>query len=220
MQTFGRYQSRLMIKALMLVFDCVNTWNKVIQTQRSIMAVMLTFLLPLLLLSSAVEGYGLTKWGESRGSGNVVWVKTFAVREAVAYEAAQLVLSVLIVFVGAWMIKALGETFHGRHTITQTFTVVAYGLSPMFALRVIDAFRITPWAGWAVGILLSAAVLYHGVPLVMKPDPPQAFGLYLMSALLLIIACALARLVTAWYLQGKFTPVSETVSQWTLWFSS
>ena len=33
--------------------------------------------------------------------------------------------------------------------------------------------------------MLSIKILYHGVPRIMLPDPPDAFGLYLMSALLL-----------------------------------
>ena len=38
------------------------------------------------------------------------------------------------------MVKSIGETFHGRHTYTQAFTTVAYSLSPLFLLRLLDAF--------------------------------------------------------------------------------
>ena len=113
-------------------------------------------------------------------------------------EAAQLVLSLAVVFVGANLVKSIGETFHGRHTYTQAFTAVAYSLSPLFLLRLFDAFTgISPWATWAIGIVLSIAVLYHGVPRMMEPDPSHAFGLYLMSALLLVLVTGLARFVTA-----------------------
>ena len=38
----------------------------------------------------------------------------------------------------------------------------------------------------------------------MEPDPSHAFGLYLMSALLLVLVSGLVRFVTAAYLGGKF----------------
>jgi hypothetical protein len=65
---------------------------------------------------------------------------------------------------------------------------------------------------WAVGIILCAAVLYHGVPRVMEPDPPHAFGLFFMSSLLLALVSGLVRLVTISYLQGKFVKLQVIIS--------
>jgi uncharacterized membrane protein YecN with MAPEG domain len=111
------------------------------------------------------------------------------------------------------MIKSIGETFHGRHSYTQAFTTVAYGLGPLFLLRLLDAFAgMSPWVCWSIGIILSIAALYHGVPRVMEPDPPHAFGLFFMSALLLALVSGLVRLVTASYLQGKFTKLQVIIS--------
>ena len=85
-----------------------------------------------------------------------------------------------------------------------------YGLSPLFALRVLDGFTaISPWLTWPVGIILVFAVLYQGIPRVMMPDPPHAFGLYLMSSVLLFVLTGMTRFVTAWYLAGYFKPVER-----------
>jgi hypothetical protein len=130
------------------------------------------------------------------------------VKDALLFEAAQVALSLLIVLLGAGMVKSLGGTFHRRHTFRQAFTLVAYGLSPFFVMRMLDAAPISPWIAWAIGFFLSASALYQGVPVVMQPDPPQAFGLYLISVLLLGVTTGLARIVTAWYLQGKFGSLS------------
>jgi hypothetical protein len=46
----------------------------------------------------------------------------------------------------------------------------------------------------------------------MDPDPPQAFGLFMMSSLLLFLITGLARFVTAWYLQGRFTKLEPVIS--------
>ena len=95
----------------------------------------------------------------------------------------------LIIVISATVLKSVCGTFHGRHNYTQAVATVAYGLSPLFLFHLLDAFpAMVPWASWALGIILSIAVLYQGVPRMMEPDPPHAFGLYLMSALTVLLA--------------------------------
>jgi hypothetical protein len=160
------------------------------------------YLLPLLVLTSAGAAYGLIHWGKWQGTMGVP--KHFSLNEAAAFESAYVTLCLTIVFIGAQVVKSMGETFHSRNTYLQTFTLLAYGLSPLFLVHLLDAFRpVSPWASWLIGIMLSWAVLYHGVPKVMEPDPSHGFGLFLVTSIVLLIATGLTRLVTAWYLQGK-----------------
>jgi hypothetical protein len=95
--------------------------------------------------------------------------------------------------------------------------VTAYGLAPVFALRVLDAFpAISSWAywiTWVVGIVLCISILYHGIPRVMLPDPPHAFGLYLTSGILLAIVSGLIRFLTFWYLEGRFTKLDALIAK-------
>ena len=201
-----------MIKALLLIFDPVATWEGIFRARRSMAFILVIYLLPLILLVSAAEGYGLVHWGKWQGE--IGRIKKFPVREAVVVEAAHFLLSLVVVFVGANMIKSIGETFHGRHTFTQAFSTVAYGLSPLFLLRLLDVFSaVSPWVSWSIGIILSVGVLYHGVPRMMEPDPPHAFGLFFMSGLLLALITGLLRLVTASYLQGKFAKLQVIISE-------
>jgi uncharacterized membrane protein YecN with MAPEG domain len=212
-----------MIKALLLIFDPIATWDGIIRARRGMVSILVAYLLPMLLLVSACEAYGLIHWGKMQGDGllsklkqmehQVPRLKKFSGSEAVVVETAQLLLSLAVVFAGAKMVKAIGETFRGRHTFSQAFTVVAYGLSPLFLLRLFDAFTgVSPWATWAIGIILCTATLYHGVPRIMEPDPSHAFGFFLMSALLLALVTALARFVTASYLEGEFPRLQAIVS--------
>ncbi len=199
-----------MIKALLLIFEPYATWERIWRARRGLAFVLLLHLLPTLLLISAAEGYGLHQWGRARELGPR---RIYNTGEVIIFEATQFILFVAVVFIGARLIKSVGETFHGRHTFTQTFAVVAYGLSPLFLLHLLNAVKdISPWMTWAIGIILSMAVLYQGVPRMMEPDPPHAFGLYLMSSLILLFITGLARFVTAWYLQGKFHTVDAFVS--------
>ena len=204
-----------MIKALWLIFHPVATWERIARAQRGLVFIVVVYLLPLLGLTSAFEGYGLVHWGKMQAA--VVRLKRFSPGEAVIFEAVQLGLWLGIVFLGATLVKALGKTFRGRYSYLQTFTlvftVVAYGLSPLFLLRLLDAFTaVSPWVSWSIGFLLSMAVLYHGVPRVMQPDPPQAFGLYVMTSVLLCFITGLARFLTAWYLEGRFPRLEPIIS--------
>jgi hypothetical protein len=200
-----------MIKVLLLIFEPAGTWDGIVRAQRSLSYLLFVFLLPLLVLGGLAEGAGLIYWGEPQGEFGQL--KKFPLGEAAVYEVAQVLLSILVVFVGAKLIKSLGETFHGRNSFTQAFATVAYGLGPLFALRALDAFpAVNPWIGWGIGILLSVGVLYQGLPRVMQPDPPHAFGLYVTSSFLLILTTGVARFVTAWYLEGRLTPVERIIS--------
>jgi len=199
-----------MIKALLLIFEPFATWERIWRARRGVAFVLFLYLLPTLVLISVAEGYGLHHWGRARELGPR---RSYTPGEAIIFEVAQFILFVVLVFIGAKLIKSVGETFHGRHTFTQTFVLVAYGLSPLFLLHLLNAVKdISPWMTWAIGIILSMAVLYQGVPRMMEPDPPHAFGLYLMSSLLLLFITGLARFVTAWYLQGKFHTVDAFVT--------
>jgi hypothetical protein len=170
----------------------------------------------MVLISCAAEGYGLHKLGKwQKGwQGELPRLKSYTSGETIIFEVAQIVLSMTVVFIGAKLTKAVGETFHGRHTYAQTFSAVAYGLSPLFLLRLLDvSASISPWVTWAIGIILSIGVLYQGLPRMMEPDPPHAFGLFLMSSLLLVLISGLWRFLTAWYLQGRFSSLESAVSR-------
>jgi hypothetical protein len=201
-----------MIKALILVFAPIPTWGIIVAAQRKWMSILIWDLLPLLILTATLEGCGLVYWGKPRGE--IPHLVNFSVRQAVLYEVAQVLLTLGIILFLAKMIKSLGETFHGRHTFRQAFTVTAYGFGPLLWLRLFDAFPgLSPWLTWGIGAILSTSVLYYGLPLVMQPDPPHTFGLYMMSSILLILVTGLARFVTIFYLAGKFTKLDDLVAR-------
>lgn len=202
-----------MIKAFLLLFEPVQAWDKVARAQRSVGMVLLTFLLPMMLLTGAAEGYGLVTKGKVRKDEGYSSLRKFPLSEAVVYEVGQGLLYVIVALVAAKTLKSLGETFHGRHSFRQAFTTIAYGLSPLFVARLFDGFpSVNPWTTWTIGIFFCVVVLYQGLPRVMMPDPPHAFGLYLMNSLLLILITGLTRFVTAWYLSGHFKPVEKVIS--------
>jgi hypothetical protein len=190
-----------MIKALLLIFWGGPAWDRVAQARRGLIFIFTVYLLPMLLIVGAVEGYGLKHWGKWQS--RFEQLKYFTAREVAVYEAIQFLVALAVILVCAQLVKIIAETFHGRHTYRQAFTAVAYGLSPLFLFRLLDAHPLmNPWITWALGIVLSVWVLYQGLPRILEPDPTHAFGLYLVSSFILILATFLARLFTAFYLSG------------------
>ena len=56
-----------MIKALLLIFEPIATWEGIFRARRSLRFILALYLLPLLLVTSAAEGYGLVHWGKWQG---------------------------------------------------------------------------------------------------------------------------------------------------------
>jgi Yip1 domain len=200
-----------MIRALLLIFAPLRAWEHIKAARHGFGFVLVLYLVPTVVLACAAEGAGMVYWGKYRGE--MPRITTFPRGETAVYEAANFLLSIAVVFIIARLIKAMGETFHGRHTFNQAFVVAAYGLGPLFLLRLLDALPgVSPWLSWGIGVLLTVAVLYSGLPHILEPDPPHAFGLYVMSCILLIMVTGLARFVTAAFLSGKFTALDRFFS--------
>ncbi len=196
-----------MIKALFLIFEPVAAWERVAQARRSFGFLFALYLLPMVLILAALEGFSLMEWGRRQHiSGQV---KIFTAGEMLVYEIVQSLLTLAMVFICAQIVKALCNTSYLRHNFTQGFTVAVCGLSPLFLLRLLDVFpAVNPWLTWGVGILLCVTTLYHGLPRVIQPDPSQAFGLYIMCSVLFASVTGLERFVTVWYLAGRI-PFAE-----------
>ena len=203
-----------MIKALFLIFESNGAWQRVVEAGRGLGVIFAFYLLPMLLILSAAEGCGLMHWGTTQVNSGLI--KKLTADEMVLFETAQALLTLAghrVVRAPMQAIKSLGETFHSRHNYTQAFTVVAYGLSPLFLFQLLDAFSsINLWLVWAVGIMLALKALYHGVPIVMQTDPTHALGLYFMSALVVVTLTGAERFFTAWYLSGHFVPLTDAVT--------
>jgi Yip1-like protein len=193
-----------MIKVLLLIFDPVATWEKIDRAQRSVVFILFLYLLPLLFVTLAGEAYGISQWGKQQGMlGQLVKVPPGTV---ILYEVVQLGSSLLVVFAGAKLIESIGGSLHGHPTYTQAFTLVAYALAPLFMIRLLDAMpAMNGWVTWGIGICLTLAVFYNGLPRVLKPDPATALGLYFLSVLVLVVLTGLARFVATLLLQQKIT---------------
>lgn len=201
-----------MIKAILLIFRPVQTWNNISVANRSIAYIFCLHLLPVILLTSAAEGYGLTHWGKTHNIGSK-FVKIYSPAEAVVIETIISLTFIGLVFLGAAAARSYSSTFHRRSTYKQAFTAIAYGLAPLFSLRLIflsDA--MLSCIPWAIGLVLAIGAIYTGLPCMLKPDPPHAFGLYVMTSLTLSVIFGLWQLVTWQFFVGRFPGLEKIIA--------
>jgi len=183
-----------MINALLLIFDASSTWDKIVRTNRGVVGVFFIHLLPLMLISLGIEAFVLSKWGEARGlSGHI---NKIAQPIVLHYALTHLVLWLAVVFLGAKILQRIGESFHSEHNYRQCFVTLAYALSPLFLARILDAWpAMNTWVCWAIGAILSVAVMYQGLPRLMNPDQTNALGIYLVSSIMILIVTGAAHYV-------------------------
>jgi hypothetical protein len=193
-----------MMTALLLIFDPSGTWEKLgAVPQHRVWRVFFGYLLPLMLLTTAVECFSMVKFGIRQG--DVVTRVVMPSQELlIRYESVKTLLDLLVMFGGAWLLKKMGDGFHRRHSYHESFATLGYSLGPFMLGRLLNVFpAINPWIGYSAAILLALSALYTGIPRVMKPDPSSALGLYLMVSLGLIVITALAHFVAREVLEQK-----------------
>ncbi len=193
-----------MITALSLLITPARTWDRIAKADRPIWHVLLLALLPLLLLSCAAEGYALIHWGEKSSEfGDVI---TTSKDLAIRHETVQIALGLVLVFLGSKFILWVGEGFNFEPDYKQCFTLVAYSASPVFLARFLDSLpAINTWICWTIGALGMMSVLYQGIAFVMQPSPTKGFGLYLLSAIVLVPLSGICHLLALSVLHGKIS---------------
>jgi len=181
-----------MLLVLLTVFEPSVAWNRIATRGHSPLRVLLLHLLPMLLVGCAAEAYGLVHWGKPVGEGDAR--QTYEITSVLIYEACYLGASLLTVLGAALLLRTLADTFQRRQRPAQALTVSVFGMGPVFLARVADAFpAVNPWLSWAIGALIMMAVLYQGLPRVFHLDPAHAMGMYMSSAVLMLLLSGMVR---------------------------
>jgi exosortase/archaeosortase len=191
-----------MLKVFFLIFESGVTWEKIARAGRGYAYVFATHLLPMILLATVAEGWGLSHWGKWQP--RFQKIKEFPIETVITFEVLQALLFLAMVMLCAQVVMKIGLTFEKQRTYLQTFSTMAYAFSPFFLVQTLNALpKMSPWVTWSLGIALTFWVLYMGIPLMLRPDPTHAFGLYLSTIIVVLLASAVARILPALYLIGR-----------------
>lgn len=109
----------------------------------------------------------------------------------------QYVLSLLMVFVVAFIADALATSFDGRKNLNQALKLTAYAMT---AAWVAGIFVIVPVLGWLLsllGSLYSLYLFYLGAPVLMKVPESKTVGYTVVVVLVAIVIGAVIGMVNA-----------------------
>lgn len=192
-----------MIRVFFLIFEPAVAWEKIAKAQRGYAFILGTYVLPFILLVTALEGWGLMKWG--RWQPRFERIKIFTDQPVVVhFEIMQAVIFLLVILISALLLRLSCEQFHGRRTFLQAFTVMTYAFGPTLLLHLLNLYpTVHPATSWIIGTVLSLFVLYAGVPRVLQPLPVHAFGTFMSAVFILLLMSGLARVFTAMFLLGQ-----------------
>jgi uncharacterized membrane protein YecN with MAPEG domain len=191
-----------MLTALQLIFSPFRAWEKIALARKRAVWILCVYLLPLLAVAVAAEGYALVRWGEKRNE--LDFVIKVSISGATRYALAQFLFLFGSIVIGAKCLQWVTHSFQVASDFTQCFCLMAYGFSPLLLARFLDAVPgMNTWACWALGALLSSSVLYHGVALVLRPEQTKGFGMYLVSLLIVAFSSLLSHFMAVTVLRGK-----------------
>jgi hypothetical protein len=197
------YIALSMDKVLFLIVKPDMAWERIAQARRGFSFIFLTYLLPMILLATVVEGWGMAHYGKWQPRFQKLKDYSELAGTVITFEVIQGLLFLGMVLVSALVLQKVTQTFQNKRSYLQAFTTMAYGFSPLFLARLLDvAPMMSPWTPWGIGLALSIWILYQGVPRVMLPDPTQAFGVYLSAMIVMMLTSGVARVPTALYLLG------------------
>jgi hypothetical protein len=186
-----------MIRLLQLIFAPAYAWHKILQANRGVILVLILHPLPLMLIGAAAEGYGLMKLGWL--SGELARGKPVLVPRDIAlrFEEIRLAGSLLALFLGTLLLRSLARSFQVPTGFPGSFAVLAYSMGPLLVLApALDGLPfMNSWLCWSIGIILSVSILYNGIAIILQPEPTKGFGLFVSSAVVLIILTGFANFI-------------------------
>jgi len=160
----------------MLILNPVSTWDRVALDKDDFKKLLILFLLPLLIFTVAVQ---MASWIYIGRYGAGEQLIKLPMDQGIHHGLIQLGLNVLLVFLSAQCVKATAKTFHRRNTYSQAFCLACHALAPFYLACMLDAIpMMSHYATFGIAISLTLSALYYGVPRVLEPDPPSAFGIY------------------------------------------
>ncbi len=198
-----RLQCLPLLKDLFFIVRPTTTWNRVVAAQRGVIFIFMFYLLPMMLVTALIEGYGLMLFGQQQAGQGMN--NRFTLPKVFVYEFGSALISFAFICLAAAFIKSFANACHARNSYKQCLAVMFYSVGPLFLIQCFNGFpNMYYWLTWLIGAFLTMGALYHGLPRIMQPDPPSAMGLYIGSAITVFLLLLGGRILTGYYLTGNF----------------
>ena len=199
------------LKDLFMMKGTATVWNRIAASAAGVATTFFCYLLPMMILVALVEGFGLLTLGK-RQLAHGLWTR-FTLNKVIVYEVWQFAFLFILLSLAACFLNMYANACHQRNTVSQSLKVLLHAAGPLLMIQLFNGFpNIYLWLTWLVGVLFCLAALYNGIPRVLMPDAPSAFGLYMGGAFVVVAFLSIWRFMTYWYLIGKFKAMDQVVN--------
>lgn len=189
-----------------LLLDPSAEWALIDRETHTVKELYVSYLLPLAGIAALAASIGMMAFGYDLG---LVTVR-YGFRQAIGIALVGMVLTMVTVYVLAWIIAGLAPTFSGERNFSRAFTVAAFSMT---AALVGSFASVLPALSWLLGLLgglYSLYLLYRGLPILMKCPPDKALGYTVLVGIAAIVCNVLLIMLTAGVLPNPWSSVGAS----------
>ena len=128
----------------------------------------------------------------------------YGVGYALSFAVVSYALSLLAIYISAWVVDALAPSFGGQKNLVQALKAVAYAYTAVWVASIIG---IVPGLGllaMLAGVVYSIFLLNMGLPFTMHCPPDKSIGYTAVSIIVAIVLSFIVNAVVGWILLAGF----------------
>jgi hypothetical protein len=163
-------------------------WAAIDNEPLNVAGLLTGYVLPLAAIGPVASALGWTIFGY----GGLLRLSAGA---AVAFAITMFIMSIVAVFVCAWVINVLAPTFGATQDMPQAIKVSAYSMTAAWVAGIFNLIpALSPLA--MIGGLYSLYLLYVGLPMLMKASADKAMSYTIVVVLVTVVVYIVAGTIT------------------------
>lgn len=193
-QDFIKHSTNIFNRVSGIITKPKEEWEKVNSETPNIQSIIITYILPLAIISGICTLTGYAYIGLNKDYGFIGTVVQKGWSTGIQAGIISVLSSVIAVFVSAYIINVLSSSFKSEQNLGRSVQLVSYSFTPAWIGGI---FAILPSLGW-IGTLLGLYglyLLYLGLMPLMKTPKKQALGYLIVSILVIIVSYILIGLI-------------------------
>jgi len=184
----------LITRVIGIITKPAEEWKKINSETPDIKQIIITYVLPLVIISSVCTMLGLALIGKTT---TVPFLGSFTSKSwslGISTGLIQLISMIISIFISALVIDLLANSFKSEKNFGKSIQLVAYAFTPMMIGGILGIIPAISWIGTLFG-LYGLYLLYLGLNPMKKTPADQTIAYFLVSLLIIIVAYVIISLI-------------------------
>ncbi len=193
-QDFIKHSANIFNRVSGIITKPKEEWKKVNSETPDIQNIIITYVLPLVVISGICTLFGYSYIGLNKDYGVIGTVVQKGWSTGIQAGIISVLSSVIAVIVSAFIINALSTSFKSEQNLGRSVQLVSYSFTPAWIGGILAIVPSLGWIGTLLG-LYGLYLLYLGLTPLMKTPKEQALGYLVVSMLVIIVSYILIGLI-------------------------